>query len=415
MALKIVTGGTTGVANGTLVSSGNPLVIVSLNTAIDAHIRCDDGYWSNDQDFDLPAELEVSFDGGSVWYGNDDEPITAPEIYAVNYPIKIRQTTAAVSTSGSFVTDGTYTAIAALSTPTLTATVISSSQIDLSWTNVANEDASPGYTLQRGTDGVTYGTTVGTYAQNVTTASDTGLSTSTHYYYRVKAEGSGRYSDSGWGTDDDTTSSNLYRDDTFTDSDGVSLEAHTPTGTNPGGSWTFDYNPGTPISALKVKSNRAMTILSSGAPAAITVEASLSGSSNANCAAESDIYVHSILSGAATLIGCRRSGTYANRYMYRFVMLGDGSLTLGKIVNGSYTALDTDTQSISAGQTYTLRVEASSTTIKGYVNGVEKCSTTDSTVTSGGGLCVQLSGPTTGLIGDSPTGFAIDAVRLYNI
>lgn len=204
MALKIVTGGTTGAADGTLVSSGNPLVIVALNTAVNAHIRCDDGYWSNDQAFDVPAELEVSFDGGTTWYDNADEPITAPEIYAVNVPIKIRQTTAAASTSGSFVTDGTYTAIAALSTPTLTATVISSTQIDLSWTNVANEDASPGYTIERSPNGSSW-SALTTKAANVTTHSDTGLTAGTHYYYRVKAEGSGRYSDSGWGTDDDTT------------------------------------------------------------------------------------------------------------------------------------------------------------------------------------------------------------------
>lgn len=207
MALKIVTGGTTGAADGTLVSSGNPLVIVALNTAVDAHIRCDDGYWSSDQHFDVPAELEVSFDGGSTWYDNADEPITAPEIEDVNYPIKIRQTTAAASASGSFVTDGTYTAIAALSTPTLTATVISDTQIDLSWTNVSNEDASPGYTLERSTaaDFSANLVTV-TKAANVTTHSATGLTTGTHYYFRVKAEGSGRYSDSGWGTDDDTPS-----------------------------------------------------------------------------------------------------------------------------------------------------------------------------------------------------------------
>ena len=205
MALKIVTGGTTGAADGTLVSSGNPLVIVALNTAVNAHIRCDDGYWSSDQHFDVPAELEVSFDGGSTWYDNADEPITAPEIYAVNVPIKIRQTVAAGSASGSFVTDGTYTAIAALSTPTLTATVISDTQIDLSWTNVSNEDASPGYTIERSPNGSSSWSALTTKAQNVTTHSDTGLTASTRYYYRVKAEGSGRYSDSGWGTDDDTT------------------------------------------------------------------------------------------------------------------------------------------------------------------------------------------------------------------
>ncbi len=204
MALKIVTGGTTGAADGTLVSSGNPLVITALNTAIDAHIRCDDGYWSNDQAFDVPAELQVSFDGGTTWYGNADEPITAPEIYAVNYPIKVKQVTAAASTSGSFTTNGTYTAIAALSTPTLTATVVSDTQIDLSWTNVANEDASPGYTIERSLNGSTW-SALTTKAANVTTHSDTGLATNTRYYYRVKAEGSGRYSDSGWGTDDDTT------------------------------------------------------------------------------------------------------------------------------------------------------------------------------------------------------------------
>lgn len=205
MALKIVTGGTTGAADGTLVSSGNPLVIVALNTAVNAHIRCDDGYWSADQSFDVPAELEVSFDGGSTWYDNADEPITAPEIYAVNVPIKIRQTVAAGSTSGSFVTDGTYTAIAALSTPTLTCTVASSTQIDLSWTNVSNEDASPGYTLDRST-AADFSANLVTVTKdaNVTTHSATGLTTGTRYYFRVRAEGSGRYSDSGYGTDDDT-------------------------------------------------------------------------------------------------------------------------------------------------------------------------------------------------------------------
>lgn len=199
MALKIVTGGTTGAANGTLVSSGNPLVITALNTPIDAHIRCDDGYWTATETFDVPAELKVSFDGGTTYYGNSDEPITAPEIYAVNYPIKVKQTVAASSTSGSIVTNNsTYTAIAALSTPTLTATR-NGTAIDLSWTNVANEDASPGYTIERSTDGGSTYSALTTKAQNVTTHSDTGLSPGT-YHYRVKAEGSGRYSDSGWGT-----------------------------------------------------------------------------------------------------------------------------------------------------------------------------------------------------------------------
>ena len=150
----------------------------------------------------MPAELEVSFDGGSTWYDNADEPITAPEIEDVNYPIKIRQTTAAASTSGSFVTDGTYTAIAALSTPTLTVTP-GDTQNALSWTNVANEDASPGYTVESSADGSSWSAET-TTAANVTTYTDTGLTNGVIRYYRVKAEGSGRYSDSGWGTGNGT-------------------------------------------------------------------------------------------------------------------------------------------------------------------------------------------------------------------
>ena len=42
MALKIVTGGTTGAADGTLVSSSNKIVFTAIDTVVDAHIRADD-------------------------------------------------------------------------------------------------------------------------------------------------------------------------------------------------------------------------------------------------------------------------------------------------------------------------------------------------------------------------------------
>ena len=410
MALKIVTGGTTGAADGTLVSSGNPLVITALNTAVDAHIRCDDGYWSNDQDFDVPAELEVSFDAGSTWYGNADEPITAPEIYAVNVPIKIRQTVAAASSSGSFVTDGTYTAIAALSTPTLTATVISATQIDLSWTNVSNEDASPGYTIERSPDGSSW-SALTTKAQNVTTHSDTGLSAGTHYYYRVKAEGSGRYSDSGWGTDDDTTP--IYREDLFTDTDGTAIGSHSPTGG--AGSWSTVYNPSGTNPDLRVKSNRALTTVTAGGPAAITVESWLSGSSNNDCASEVDAHLYS-LDGSSIMVACRNTGAnHAARNQYRAVLNTDGTLTLGKVVAGTYTSLGTYAAgTLTAGTTYTIRVEAIGTAVKAYLDGVQRISVTDSSVTTGGGLGLFVSALAANTYGSSGTGWGADAVRLYN-
>lgn len=92
-----------------------------------------------------------------------------------------------------------------LATPTLVANVISSTQIDLSWTNVANESS---YKLEWSPNGTSGWTQIGgTIAANTTNYSHTGLTASTHYYYRVTAVGDGvTYSDSGFGTDDDTTS-----------------------------------------------------------------------------------------------------------------------------------------------------------------------------------------------------------------
>jgi hypothetical protein len=92
-----------------------------------------------------------------------------------------------------------------LSTPTLTASVISSTQIDLSWTNVANESS---YKLEWSPNGTTGWTQIGgTIPADTLAYSHTGLTAATAYYYRVSAIGDGvTYSDSGYGTDNDTTS-----------------------------------------------------------------------------------------------------------------------------------------------------------------------------------------------------------------
>lgn len=91
-----------------------------------------------------------------------------------------------------------------LSTPTLTAIAVSNSQINLSWTNVSNESS---YRLERSPNGSTGWTQIGgTIAANTTSYNDTGLTESTHYYYRLKAVGDGStYTDSNYSSDDDTT------------------------------------------------------------------------------------------------------------------------------------------------------------------------------------------------------------------
>ena len=208
--LRVILGGTTDQQDGTDVSEGgartNPLIFSALNVPRDVHLRCDDGYWTNSETLSMPAELEVSFDGGSSWYGVADNPIAVPEIEDVNSPVKFRQIASVDPGSEADVIGaaGSFSAITALSTPTLTATP-GDTEIDLSWTNVANEDASPGYTLQRST-AANFSANLVTVTKdaNVTTHTATGLTNGTPYYFRVRAEGSGRYGDSGYGTDDAT-------------------------------------------------------------------------------------------------------------------------------------------------------------------------------------------------------------------
>ena len=87
-------------------------------------------------------------------------------------------------------TDATLTATAVSGVPAapsgLTATAASSSQINLSWTNNANNQT--GFQIDQATSSdFTQGLTTVTVGANVTTYSATGLSASTTYYYRVRA------------------------------------------------------------------------------------------------------------------------------------------------------------------------------------------------------------------------------------
>jgi hypothetical protein len=66
----------------------------------------------------------------------------------------------------------------------LTATAVSSSQINLSWTDNSNNET--GFKVERSTDGTTF-TQIATVGANVTMYGNTGLSALTEYDYRVRA------------------------------------------------------------------------------------------------------------------------------------------------------------------------------------------------------------------------------------
>ncbi len=66
----------------------------------------------------------------------------------------------------------------------LTATAVSSSQINLAWTD--NSSNETGFKIERSTDGTNFGQ-IATVGSNVTSYSNTGLTASTLFYYRVRA------------------------------------------------------------------------------------------------------------------------------------------------------------------------------------------------------------------------------------
>ena len=196
MSLKIVTGGTTGAADGTLVSSSNKIVFTALDGVVDCHIRADDDTYSADASFTMPSDgaVQVSFDGGSTWKAFGTNPNSyGVDIGDLNVAIKLRQHANATASTGTFQTDATTPAATALGDVTGFTVTPGSAQNALSWTAVTNRTA---YRIDRATNsGFTTGVALDiSPGQTTTSFTDTGLTAGTTYYYRIKAVGTGRYS-----------------------------------------------------------------------------------------------------------------------------------------------------------------------------------------------------------------------------
>ncbi|HEV7300165.1 MAG TPA: malectin domain-containing carbohydrate-binding protein, partial [Tepidisphaeraceae bacterium] len=85
------------------------------------------------------------------------------------------------------ISAGPVTPTAPLAPSGLSATATSSSQVGLTWTDNAGDEA--GYTVERSSDGGTTFTSVATLAANATSYTDGGLVADTTYHYRVTATG----------------------------------------------------------------------------------------------------------------------------------------------------------------------------------------------------------------------------------
>lgn len=413
MGLKIVTGGTTDAADGTLVSSGNHFVFAAVDTVLDLHLRCDDDTYSADQTISLPSDgdVEISFDGGSTWKDYADSPanvvtgigIGGLDVGDLNFPIKLRQHASTASTAGQISSDGTFSACTALADVTSFVATPGGTQVALSWAAVTNRTY---YRIDRALDaGFTSGVALDiSPLLTATSLTDTGLTNGVTYYYRIKAVGTYRYKDSASYATANATPP-LLVGDTFAGTDGTLLTAHTPT--DSAGAWTSVYAPNANVA--KLLSGR---VSAWGGTATSIMQLDLSQSQAADCATEADIYVATADTGYI-LVTARTIGAYAAETGYRAWLSHAGVLSLDKMVAGANTLLGTYSGSaLSAASSHTVRLECTGTAIKAYLNGVLRISVTDSSVTAAGtkiGLQIYNTNTSSG----GTTSLHLDALRSY--
>ncbi|HEX8423021.1 MAG TPA: metallophosphoesterase, partial [Pyrinomonadaceae bacterium] len=140
-------------------------------------------YFTNGLGGDSLGSFSTAIEGSMVRFGSD---YGAMRVRASSTSITFEF----ITRSGTVV--DTYTMSRNANPPAaptnLSATTVSTSQIDLAWTNNStNED---GFQVEQSTDGVNF-TRIATVAPNVNAYSNTGLQPAATYYYRVRAFNSG--------------------------------------------------------------------------------------------------------------------------------------------------------------------------------------------------------------------------------
>lgn len=90
-------------------------------------------------------------------------------------------------------------------------------------------------------------------------------------------------------------------------------------------------------------------------------------------------------------------------YAFCPIDAGGDAFDLAKVVAGAYTSLSSDFSAWAPGDT--IKIEAQGTTIRGFINGVEVASVTDSALASGQfGIVIGGESPLTNRVGDNWSG-----------
>ena len=153
--------------------------------------------WTDNANNETGYKIERSTDGvnftllTTVAAGATSYSDTSSLALATTYSYRVRATNSFGDSDNSNVSSATTPATppAPAAANNLLATAISSSRIDLVWSDNATNET--GYKIERSTDGANF-TVIATIAANSTNYSDTvGLSASTKYYYAVVATNAG--------------------------------------------------------------------------------------------------------------------------------------------------------------------------------------------------------------------------------
>src|SRR5438128_6589429 len=141
--------------------------------------------------------IERSANGGSTWsiiVSNSGSTATTYSdiglMHGTSYTYRVSAINSVGTGSPSSIASATTLAVAPSSRSGLAATAVSSSQINLSWAPPADNGGSAitGYKIERSTDGgITWTALVANTGSAMTTYSDTALSHTTAYTYRVSA------------------------------------------------------------------------------------------------------------------------------------------------------------------------------------------------------------------------------------
>jgi hypothetical protein len=185
-------------------------------------------------------DIEVSTNAGSTYSSvtttaqNATSYSHTGRVESTTYLYRIRATNSAGSSS--WVVGDNVTTPAAVQS--FTATAASSTQINLSWTDKSGVET--GFRIERSTDNTNW-SLVTTTAANATSFSNTGLTASTLYYYRIRSDSYNGTNNSAWYTANATTQSG-------------SLSP----------SWSLDFSSGTPSGYTLTRASSGTFIDSSG-------------------------------------------------------------------------------------------------------------------------------------------------------